>query len=61
MKTVDISKRKRAEKLAYAINSIEGVPVSDEVKQISSRWSRGEISTEKMKEELISMFKVSKQ
>ncbi|MGN0463039.1 MAG: hypothetical protein ACI4HZ_11425 [Ruminococcus sp.] len=60
MATVDISKRKRAEKLAYAINSIEGAPVSDEVKQISARWTNGEISTEEMKEELIKMFTVAK-
>ena len=58
MSDVDIAKRKQAEKLAYAINSIEGVPVPDEVKSISARWVQGEISADEMKQELIKMFMV---
>ena len=58
MSDVDIAKRRQAEKLAYAINSIEGVPVPDEVKLISARWVNGEITAEEMKLELTKMFKV---
>lgn len=58
MSNVDIAKRKQAEKLAYAINSIEGVPVPHEVKAISARWVKGEISADQMKQELIDMFMV---
>lgn len=58
MSETDIAKRKQAEKLAYAINSIEGVPVPDEVKTISARWVKGEISADQMKQELVEMFMV---
>ena len=33
----EIAKRRRAEKTAYAINSIEGVPVSEETRRMSSQ------------------------
>ena len=53
MTTSEITKRKRAEKIAYAINSIEGVPVSEETRRLSSQWVNGEITLEQIKAELI--------
>lgn len=50
-------KRLRAVKIATAINSIEGVPLSDKVKQISERWANGEITSEQMKKEVIAIYK----
>lgn len=50
-------KRLRAVKIANAINSIEGVPLSDKVKQISERWANGEITSEQMKKEVIAIYK----
>ena len=52
MTTDDIAKRRRAEKIAYAINSIEGVPVSDEVKKLSDQWVYGKITVKQIKKEL---------
>ena len=52
------ARRRRAEKLAYAINSIEGVPVSDDTKQLADKWVNGEISLEQIRQELIRKFKV---
>lgn len=46
MTTSEITKRKRAEKIAYAINSIEGVPVSKRTKRLSSQWVNGELTIE---------------
>ena len=40
MTATEIAKRRRAEKTAYAINSIEGVPVSEETKRLSSHWAK---------------------
>ena len=37
MPAVNTIKRKKAVKIAMAINSIEGVPLSDKVKQILER------------------------
>ena len=50
-------KRQRAEKIAYAINSIEGVPVSEETRRLSSQWVNGEITLEQIKAELIKKHK----
>ena len=50
-------KRLRAVKIANAINSIEGVPLPDKVKQISERWANGEITSEQMKKEVIAIYK----
>ena len=61
MSEQEIARRRQAEKLAYAINSIEGVPVPDDVKAISARWVRGEITSEDMNAELLKMFMVTKQ
>ena len=52
------AKRRRAEKLAYAINSIEGIPVSDDTKQLADKWVNGEISLEQIRQELIRKYKV---
>ena len=52
-------KRKRAEKIAYAINSIEGVPVSEETKRLSARWVNGELTIEQIKAELVKKYKAN--
>ncbi len=46
-------KRKNAIKVADALNSIEGVPVSDYAKELSEKWARGEITGEDMKNALL--------
>ena len=57
MTATEIAKRRRAEKTAYAINSIEGVPVSEETRRMSSQWDNGEITLEQIKAELIKKYK----
>ena len=52
------ARRRRAEKIAYAINSIEGVPVSDDTKQLADKWVNGEISLDQIRQELIRKYKV---
>ena len=52
------ARRRRAGKLAYAINSIEGVPVSDDTKQLADKWVNGEISLDQIRQELIRKYKV---
>ena len=47
------TKRKNAIKVADALNSIEGVPVSDYAKELSEKWARGEITGEDMKAALL--------
>ena len=42
-----------AAKLAYAINKIEGVPVSDYARMLHARWVSGEITGKEMKDTLI--------
>ena len=59
MTTDDIAKRRRAEKTAYAINSIEGVPVSDEVKKLSDQWVYGKITVKQIKIELTKKYKAA--
>ena len=46
-------RRIAAVKTAEAINAIEGVPVSDYARELSRRWSRGEITGEEMKAALL--------
>ena len=53
MQSVDLKKRRRAVKIANAVNSIEGVPASESSKLLPDRWSNGEITTEQMKTELL--------
>ena len=43
----------QAGKLADALNTIEGVPVSDYAKELSQQWVNGEISGEEMKSLLL--------
>ena len=57
MTATEIAKRRRAEKAAYAINSIEGVPVSEETKRLSSQWVNGELTIEQIKAELVKKYK----
>lgn len=57
MQSVDLKKRKRAVKIANAVNSIEGVPASESSKLLSDRWSNGEISIEQMRTELLMKYK----
>lgn len=53
MSPVQIQKRRRAIKIADAVNSIEGVQVSDYAKELSMQWADGTISAAQMKELLI--------
>lgn len=46
-------RRIAAVKTADAINAIEGAPVSDYARELSLRWSRGEITGEEMKAALL--------
>ena len=57
MTATEIAKRRRTEKTAYAINSIEGVPVSEETKRLSSQWVNGELTIEQIKAELVKKYK----
>ena len=59
MQSVDLKKRRRAVKIANAVNSIEGGPASESSKLLSDRWSNGEITTEQMKTELLVKYKTS--
>ena len=49
-------KRKIAIRVADSINSIEGVPVSENAKKLSWQWAKGEITSEQMKEMLLSRY-----
>lgn len=55
----EIEKRKRAIKIADAINSINGVSVSKFAKELSDKWLQGNITDLEMKEMLISVHKNS--
>ena len=57
MTATEIAKRRRAEKTAYAINGIEGVPVSEGTKRLSSQWANGELTIEQIKAELVKKYK----
>lgn len=57
MQSVDLKKRKRAVKIANAVNSIEGIPASESSKLLSDRWSNDEISIEQMRAELLVKYK----
>lgn len=52
--TVAAKKRRiHAVKLADALNAIEGVPVSDYAKALSTCWANGELTGAQMKEALL--------
>lgn len=57
MSPIEIQKRKRAVKVADAINSIEGVPVSAYAKELSEKWTQGIISDSQMIELLVNAHK----
>lgn len=48
----DKKKRERAMKIASAIGSIEGVPVSDKAKQLYMKWVNGELNEEQLMQAL---------
>ena len=48
-----IEKRRKAVKVADAINNIEGVPISEKAKELSTLWANGELSSSEMKKILI--------
>lgn len=56
MSTVDLAKRKRAVKISRAINSIEGVPVSEKTENVFSQWADGKITGEQMKAQILQMY-----
>lgn len=56
MSAVDLEKRKRAVKISRAVNSIEGVAVSDKAEQIFAQWAEGKITGEQMKEQMLRMY-----
>lgn len=53
MSPATYQKRLRAIRLAGAINSIEGVPVSRTVDDLTASWAKGEISGTEMKAKLL--------
>ena len=57
MPAINVAKRKRAVRIANAINSIEGVPVSKKAKELSMLWANGEITGEQLKASLYTMHK----
>ena len=50
-------KRRRAVKVAKAINSIEGVPIPDETNEFFRQWIDGEISDDQLTEVMLSLCK----
>ena len=57
MSGIEIQKRKRAVKIADAISSINGVPISDFAKELSDKWVQGNVSDSQMIEILINAHK----
>lgn len=55
MKRIDIDKRKRAIKIASAINSIEGVDIPENAEEIFRKWSDGKITDEQLTEMMLSI------
>ena len=49
----DFHKRLVALKTADAISAIKGVPISADAKFLSEKWVRGELTGERMKQELL--------
>ena len=56
MSTVDLDKRKRAVKISKAINSIEGVPVSEKTENVFSQKKKKKITGEQMKAQILQMY-----
>ena len=57
MSLTEYKKRKRAMKIADAISSINGVPVSDFAKELSDKWVQGNVSDSQMIETLVNAHK----
>lgn len=57
MTAKQLNRRVAAVKTADAISAIEGVPVSDYARTLSSSWARGEITGEQMKQALFASHK----
>ena len=55
MKNIDIDKRKRAVKIASAINSIEGVNISKNAEEIFKKWSDGKLTVEQLTSMMLSL------
>ncbi len=53
MSPMDQNKRKKAMRIADAINATEGVPIQTDARRLSVQWARGEISSAEMKQRLI--------
>lgn len=51
------TKRQNAVVLADALNKIEGVPVTDFARELSTKWANGEITGSEMKAALIAAHK----
>ena len=51
------SRRLSAVKVADAVNKIEGVPVSENARRLSTQWARGEITGAEMKAALLAAHK----
>lgn len=58
MTAQELNRRIAAVKTADAINAIEGVPVSNYARALSSRWAKGEITGAQMKEALLASHKI---
>lgn len=56
VKMSQYKKRKIAIRVADSINSIEGVPVSENAKKLSQEWAKGEITADQMKKILLSQY-----
>lgn len=55
MKNIDIDKRKRAVKIASAINSIEGVNIPENAEKIFKKWSDGKLTDEQLTSMMLSI------
>lgn len=55
MKNIDIDKRKRAVKIASAINSIEGVSIPENAEEIFKKWSDGKLTDEQLTSMMLSI------
>ena len=51
------TKRRTAVKVADTLNKIEGVPVTEFAKELSTKWAKGEITGTQMKTMLIQKHK----
>lgn len=51
------AKRRKAIMVADTLNKIEGVPVTEFAKELSSKWAKGEITGAQMKTMLIQKHK----